>query len=72
MQDVAVVLGDFLFQLQHEEVKMKEVCDSMLGLYPTDAFPLEVLSLHYIQRSKSFAGIAEAYLVSCGLHLVLG
>ncbi|XP_048838840.1 tetratricopeptide repeat protein 37 [Brienomyrus brachyistius] len=38
-----------LSKLQHEEVKMKEACDSMLSLYPTEAFPLEVLSLHYIQ-----------------------
>uniref|UniRef100_A0A3B3SLZ1 SKI3 subunit of superkiller complex n=1 Tax=Paramormyrops kingsleyae TaxID=1676925 RepID=A0A3B3SLZ1_9TELE len=79
IQDVALVLGDFLFQLQHEEVKMKEACDSMLCLYPSDAFPLEVLSLHYIQTSfcsdeaaKSFSRLLEADGDSGLGHIGLG
>lgn len=43
---------EFLCQLPHEVVKMKETCDSMLSLYPKDPYPLEVLAQHYLFLGK--------------------
>ncbi|KAM4615710.1 tetratricopeptide repeat protein 37 [Polymixia lowei] len=38
-----------LSQLSDKEAKMKEVCESMLSLYPTQSYPLEVLCSHYLK-----------------------
>uniref|UniRef100_A0A8C5ICC9 Tetratricopeptide repeat domain 37 n=1 Tax=Gouania willdenowi TaxID=441366 RepID=A0A8C5ICC9_GOUWI len=37
-----------LSKLPQEEVKMKEVCQSVLLLYPNQSYPLEVLCSHYL------------------------
>lgn len=39
-------------QLPHEVVKMKEMCDIMLSLYPKDTYPLEALAKHYLGLGK--------------------
>ncbi|XP_072521083.1 superkiller complex protein 3 [Salminus brasiliensis] len=38
----------YLSKLPHEVLKLKEVCETMLSLYPKDTYPLEVLSQHYL------------------------
>ncbi|CAB1319387.1 unnamed protein product [Coregonus sp. 'balchen'] len=38
-----------LSQLSHEEGKMKEACESMFALYPSQTFPLEILSAHHLK-----------------------
>ncbi|XP_030049258.1 superkiller complex protein 3 [Microcaecilia unicolor] len=38
-----------LSQFACEDVKLKKACEEMMVLYPTVCYPLEVLSLHYIQ-----------------------
>ncbi|XP_071783567.2 superkiller complex protein 3 [Centroberyx gerrardi] len=38
-----------LSKLSHEEAKMKEACESMLSLYPSQSYPLEVLCSHYLK-----------------------
>uniref|UniRef100_A0A667YCV8 SKI3 subunit of superkiller complex n=1 Tax=Myripristis murdjan TaxID=586833 RepID=A0A667YCV8_9TELE len=42
-----------LSKLSHEEAKMKEACESMLSLYPTQSYPLEILCSHYIKTGKT-------------------
>ncbi|MBN3275788.1 TTC37 protein, partial [Polyodon spathula] len=43
-----------LSKLPHEEMKMKDACESMLSLYPASTFPLEVLCMHFIQTGRFF------------------
>ncbi|KAM4050000.1 superkiller complex protein 3 isoform 2-T3 [Anomaloglossus baeobatrachus] len=38
-----------LSKLPHEELKLKEICDSTATTYPFFTFPLEVLGMHYIR-----------------------
>ncbi|XP_075693260.1 superkiller complex protein 3 isoform X2 [Rhinoderma darwinii] len=38
-----------LSKLQHEEPKLKEICNSLATTYPSFCYALEVLSLHYIR-----------------------
>ncbi|KAJ8262999.1 hypothetical protein COCON_G00154560 [Conger conger] len=68
-----------LSKLPHEEVKMKEACEAMLTLYPTHAFPLEVLSSHYLhsgacseEASRCFARLLELDADSGPAHMGLG
>ncbi|MFT7813636.1 tetratricopeptide repeat protein 37 isoform X1 [Arapaima gigas] len=42
-----------LSKLQHEQLKMKEACETMLSLYPEQTFPLEVLSKWYLKTNVS-------------------
>ncbi|KAJ8380559.1 hypothetical protein SKAU_G00013370 [Synaphobranchus kaupii] len=56
-----------LSKLPHEEVKMKEACESMLSIYPTHIFPLEVLSTHYLH--SGVCGEEAAYCFSRLLDL---
>uniref|UniRef100_A0AAR2JZ02 Tetratricopeptide repeat domain 37 n=1 Tax=Pygocentrus nattereri TaxID=42514 RepID=A0AAR2JZ02_PYGNA len=37
-----------LSKLPHEVVKLKEMCETMLSLYPKDSYPLEVLGEYYL------------------------
>lgn len=39
-------------QLPHEVAKLKELCDATLSCYPTQSYPLEALSEHYIKTGK--------------------
>lgn len=39
-------------QLPHEVAKLKEFCDATLSCYPTQSYPLEALSEHYIKTGK--------------------
>uniref|UniRef100_W5M043 SKI3 subunit of superkiller complex n=1 Tax=Lepisosteus oculatus TaxID=7918 RepID=W5M043_LEPOC len=55
-----------LSKLPHEEAKMKGACESMMSLYPSSTFPLEVLSTHFIQSgvcgeeaARCFARLAQ-------------
>ncbi|XP_045562596.1 tetratricopeptide repeat protein 37 [Salmo salar] len=38
-----------LSQLSHEECKMREACESILALYPSQTFPLEILGAHHLK-----------------------
>ncbi|NXA31997.1 TTC37 protein, partial [Eudromia elegans] len=38
-----------LSKFPHEKLRLKKTCDDMMALYPTVSYPLEVLSLHFIQ-----------------------
>lgn len=40
-----------LSKLPQEEAKMKEACETMLSLYPSQSYPLEVLCSHYLKTS---------------------
>ncbi|XP_064152615.1 tetratricopeptide repeat protein 37 [Anguilla rostrata] len=68
-----------LSKLPHEEVKMKEACEAMLSLYPTHAFPLEVLGTHYLrsgvcseEAGGCFARLLELDADSGLAHIGLG
>ncbi|KAL7839781.1 hypothetical protein SRHO_G00264390 [Serrasalmus rhombeus] len=37
-----------LSKLPHEVMKLKEMCETMLSLYPKDSYPLEVLGEYYL------------------------
>ncbi|XP_057688617.1 tetratricopeptide repeat protein 37 isoform X2 [Corythoichthys intestinalis] len=39
-----------LSKLPEEEEKMKQACESVLSLYPTQSFPLEILCSHYLKK----------------------
>ncbi|KAM4576471.1 tetratricopeptide repeat protein 37 [Odontesthes bonariensis] len=54
-----------LSKLPHEEAKMKEACQSMLSLYPSQSYPLEVLCCHYLKT-----GNMDDYAVSCFSQLL--
>ncbi|XP_068617091.1 superkiller complex protein 3 [Brachionichthys hirsutus] len=57
-----------LSELPGEEAKMRAVCESMLSLYPSQSYPLEVLSSHYLRT-----GVQKEEALSCFsrlLHLV--
>ncbi|MBN3316771.1 TTC37 protein, partial [Atractosteus spatula] len=54
-----------LSKMPHEETKMKGACESMMSLYPSSTFPLEVLSTHFIQ-----AGVCGEEAVRCFTRLV--
>uniref|UniRef100_A0A674DBP4 SKI3 subunit of superkiller complex n=1 Tax=Salmo trutta TaxID=8032 RepID=A0A674DBP4_SALTR len=41
-----------LSQLSHEECKMREACESILALYPSQTFPLEILGAHHLKSGK--------------------
>ncbi|KAK1176552.1 tetratricopeptide repeat protein 37-like isoform X1 [Acipenser oxyrinchus oxyrinchus] len=66
-------------KLPHEEVKMKDACESMLSLYPALTFPLEVLCMHFIQTGccsgeavQYFSKLLEMDSVSGPGHIGLG
>ncbi|XP_028270301.1 tetratricopeptide repeat protein 37 [Parambassis ranga] len=42
-----------LSKLPQEEAKMKEACQSMLSLYPSNSYPLEILCGHYIKTGNT-------------------
>uniref|UniRef100_A0A8B9JX98 Tetratricopeptide repeat domain 37 n=1 Tax=Astyanax mexicanus TaxID=7994 RepID=A0A8B9JX98_ASTMX len=42
----------YLSKLPHEVAKLKEVCATMLTLYPKDTYPLAVLGEHYLLSGK--------------------
>uniref|UniRef100_A0A6Q2Y8Y9 Tetratricopeptide repeat domain 37 n=1 Tax=Esox lucius TaxID=8010 RepID=A0A6Q2Y8Y9_ESOLU len=48
-----------LSKLPHEEGKMKEACESMLALYPSETYPLEVLCAQHL---KSGTVLFSVYL----------
>ncbi|XP_068167730.1 superkiller complex protein 3 [Antennarius striatus] len=54
-----------LSKLPDEEAKMKEVCESMLSLYPNQSYPLEVLSSHYLRT-----GVQKEEAHSCFSRLL--
>ncbi|KAM7416515.1 hypothetical protein PAMA_018530 [Pampus argenteus] len=54
-----------LSKLPQEEAKMKEACESMLSLYPTQSYPLEILCSHYLK-----AGIHNEDAVNCFSRLL--
>uniref|UniRef100_A0A8C8DD58 Tetratricopeptide repeat domain 37 n=1 Tax=Oncorhynchus tshawytscha TaxID=74940 RepID=A0A8C8DD58_ONCTS len=39
-------------RLSHEECKIKEACESILALYPSQTFPLEILGAHHLKSGK--------------------
>ncbi|XP_056601418.1 SKI3 subunit of superkiller complex protein isoform X1 [Triplophysa dalaica] len=39
----------FLSKLPYEVIKLKEICNGTLSIYPTFSYPLEALSEHYIK-----------------------
>uniref|UniRef100_A0AAR2JYH8 Tetratricopeptide repeat domain 37 n=1 Tax=Pygocentrus nattereri TaxID=42514 RepID=A0AAR2JYH8_PYGNA len=53
-----------LSKLPHEVVKLKEMCETMLSLYPKDSYPLEVLGEYYL-----ISGVVED-AVSCYTRLL--
>ncbi|XP_056138485.1 tetratricopeptide repeat protein 37 isoform X2 [Lampris incognitus] len=68
-----------LSKLSHEESKMKGACESMLSLYPTQSYPLEVLCDHYLktgdqseEAGSSFSRLLELAPDSGLGHLGLG
>ncbi|XP_036383792.1 tetratricopeptide repeat protein 37 [Megalops cyprinoides] len=68
-----------LSKLPHEDAKMKEACESMLSLYPEQAFPLEVLCTHHLQSgvcseeaAQCFARLLEVDADSGPAHIGLG
>uniref|UniRef100_A0A667YTE5 SKI3 subunit of superkiller complex n=1 Tax=Myripristis murdjan TaxID=586833 RepID=A0A667YTE5_9TELE len=50
-----------LSKLSHEEAKMKEACESMLSLYPTQSYPLEILCSHYIKTGVQSEDAANCF-----------
>ncbi|CAK6950140.1 SKI3 subunit of superkiller complex protein isoform X1 [Scomber scombrus] len=54
-----------LSKLPHEEAKMKEACESMLSLYPSQSYPLEILCSHYLKT-----GIQDEDAFSCFSRLL--
>ncbi|XP_061584934.1 tetratricopeptide repeat protein 37 [Cololabis saira] len=68
-----------LSKLPHEEAKMKVACQSMLGLYPSQSYPLEVLCCHYLKTGSVDEDAVTCFsrlldlAPNCGLgHLGLG
>ncbi|KAG2466535.1 TTC37 protein, partial [Polypterus senegalus] len=51
----------YLSKLPHEEVKLKAACESMLCLYPSLTFPLEFLSLHFIDKGSCDEDAVNCY-----------
>ncbi|XP_077457540.1 tetratricopeptide repeat protein 37 isoform X2 [Stigmatopora argus] len=49
-----------LSKLPEEEEKLKNACESVLSLYPTQSFPLEVLCSHYLKK-----GVQNEDSLSC-------
>uniref|UniRef100_A0A4W4FXR7 Tetratricopeptide repeat domain 37 n=1 Tax=Electrophorus electricus TaxID=8005 RepID=A0A4W4FXR7_ELEEL len=49
-----------LSKLPHEVVKLKEMCETVLLLYPKDPYPLEVLGERYLISGKRIQGL-ESY-----------
>ncbi|XP_076021281.1 superkiller complex protein 3 [Genypterus blacodes] len=50
-----------LSKLPHEEVKMKEACESMLSLYPAQSFPLEILCSFYLKTGAQSEDAANCF-----------
>ncbi|KAI5613252.1 tetratricopeptide repeat protein 37 [Silurus asotus] len=50
-----------LSNLPHEVVKMKEMCDIMLSLYPKDSYPLAVLVEHYLHLDDCSEEAVKVY-----------
>ncbi|KAI5088222.1 tetratricopeptide repeat protein 37 [Silurus meridionalis] len=68
-----------LSNLSHEVVKMKEMCDIMLSLYPKDSYPLAVLVEHYLhlddcseEAVKVYTRLLELDPVNSLAHFGLG
>lgn len=68
-----------LSKLSHEKAKMKEACESMLSLYPSQTYPLEVICTHYLNTGvlsedagRSFSKLLELDPTSGIGHLGLG
>uniref|UniRef100_A0A8C5IAR0 Tetratricopeptide repeat domain 37 n=1 Tax=Gouania willdenowi TaxID=441366 RepID=A0A8C5IAR0_GOUWI len=61
-----------LSKLPQEEVKMKEVCQSVLLLYPNQSYPLEVLCSHYLTTVSCFSQLLELSPNNGLGHLGLG
>uniref|UniRef100_A0A8B9JVD1 Tetratricopeptide repeat domain 37 n=1 Tax=Astyanax mexicanus TaxID=7994 RepID=A0A8B9JVD1_ASTMX len=45
----------YLSKLPHEVAKLKEVCATMLTLYPKDTYPLAVLGEHYLTKMSKWS-----------------
>uniref|UniRef100_A0A8B9JX45 Tetratricopeptide repeat domain 37 n=1 Tax=Astyanax mexicanus TaxID=7994 RepID=A0A8B9JX45_ASTMX len=56
----------YLSKLPHEVAKLKEVCATMLTLYPKDTYPLAVLGEHYLLSGKR----VDEDAVSCYTRLL--
>uniref|UniRef100_A0A3P8YLR4 Tetratricopeptide repeat domain 37 n=1 Tax=Esox lucius TaxID=8010 RepID=A0A3P8YLR4_ESOLU len=54
-----------LSKLPHEEGKMKEACESMLALYPSETYPLEVLCAQHLK-----SGVCSMYAGHCFSRLM--
>ncbi|XP_029428963.1 tetratricopeptide repeat protein 37 [Rhinatrema bivittatum] len=50
-----------LSQFPHEDARLKKACEEMMILYPTVCFPLEVLSLHFIQSGCCSENAVHCY-----------
>ncbi|XP_075895011.1 tetratricopeptide repeat protein 37 [Nelusetta ayraudi] len=68
-----------LSNLPQEEDKMKKACETMLSLYPSQSYPLEVLCSHYLETGTLHEDAVNCFsrllvlVPSCGLgHLGLG
>ncbi|XP_062873563.1 superkiller complex protein 3 [Trichomycterus rosablanca] len=68
-----------LSKLPHEVMKMKEMCDAMLTLYPKDSYPLEELGRQYLlsddcseEAVRCYTRLLEMDPVSSLAHFGLG
>uniref|UniRef100_A0A8C9VPV1 SKI3 subunit of superkiller complex n=1 Tax=Scleropages formosus TaxID=113540 RepID=A0A8C9VPV1_SCLFO len=50
-----------LSKLQHEQLKTKEICETMLSLYPEQTFPLEELGKWYLKTSVNSDEAARCF-----------
>lgn len=51
-KNTVAVVNVYLLQVSQEERKLKGACESMLSLYPTQSYPLEVLCSHYLKAGR--------------------
>uniref|UniRef100_A0A4W4FY58 Tetratricopeptide repeat domain 37 n=1 Tax=Electrophorus electricus TaxID=8005 RepID=A0A4W4FY58_ELEEL len=64
-----------LSKLPHEVVKLKEMCETVLLLYPKDPYPLEVLGERYLisgKRIQGYTRLLEMDPVNSLAHFGLG
>uniref|UniRef100_A0A8C9SRL6 SKI3 subunit of superkiller complex n=1 Tax=Scleropages formosus TaxID=113540 RepID=A0A8C9SRL6_SCLFO len=51
--------------LQHEQLKTKEICETMLSLYPEQTFPLEELGKWYLKTSDQLIADVTCHYFKC-------
>uniref|UniRef100_A0A8C9TSJ3 SKI3 subunit of superkiller complex n=1 Tax=Scleropages formosus TaxID=113540 RepID=A0A8C9TSJ3_SCLFO len=61
-----------LSKLQHEQLKTKEICETMLSLYPEQTFPLEELGKWYLKTSDDEAARCFTQLLDLDENSGLG